>query len=282
MWIAHWRLEEGSRGPQVAGLQERLGALGFATPKNGEFGPNTAEAVRGWQKQRGLLATGIVEPEDFRTLWQSTGQDFQLGTAQPLVEGSFTESYLVVSLQKYRLFLYNHQQLVKSYLVSIGKSATPTPQGNFRFLELWHTTGSSLGSRYLSFSPYRHSIHGLPPGERAGEATTLGCLQLQKEDLEEICTYIQVGTPLVIGQEHLPPPQECQWLFYYPQKGEGIEEICLRYGVGLSQLLSANGLSRKEELVAGRKLRIPSGKLFQPGGPGDDGDDQFLPNNGSM
>lgn len=268
MWIKNWRLCEGSRGPQVFGLQERLWELGLETPKDGQFGPKTREAVCAWQAQRGMSVTGVVEPMTFEKLWQSRSHNFHIGSAQPLLAGDFSQSYLQVSLKSYRLFLYNHRRLVKTYPISIGKPSTPTPEGKFRILELWETSGSSLGTRYLSYSPYRHSIHSLPPGQLPGQANTLGCLQLEEADLQELCQYLQVGTPLVISQkEHLPPPEEeSQWTFYYPQKGESIEEICLHFGVGLSQLLAYNGFQRKEEILACTKLLIPPWGLLSSGG----------------
>jgi hypothetical protein len=265
MWISYWRLWEGSRGPQVLGLQECLKALGFSTPKNGVFERRTRQAVCAWQTSRGLAETGIVEPKNFEELLRSRNRNFKLGSAQLLKDGSFPQSYLQVSLDNYRLFLYNHGCLLKSYAISKGKPSTPTPEGNFRILQLWRASNSSLGSRYLSFSPYRHSIHALPPDQEPGKASTIGCLQLPEDDLVELCQYLQVGTPLIISQRHLPPPQESQWTFYYPQRGETPEEICLRYGMGLSQLLACNGLRRKEDIVPGIKLQIPSRGLFASG-----------------
>jgi hypothetical protein len=242
----------------VFGAQERLLELGYRLPRDGEFSFQTQEAVGAWQEQMGLPVTGALTPENLEQLWQAAGKSLSFGWGEQLAESGFPEASLEVSLKSYRLFLYNQTRLVKAFPVSVGKTSTPTPVGRFRILELWETRRCSLGSRWLSFTPYRHSIHGLLPDQKPGFANTLGCIQLALADLEELTPYLQVGTPLFISQkERLPQNVESQWLFYYPKKGESIEEICLRYRVGISQLLAANNLCRREELAACGKLRIP-------------------------
>ncbi|MEW6103628.1 MAG: peptidoglycan-binding protein [bacterium] len=54
-------LKEGSSGPEVVKLQERLKALGFNPGLiDGDFGPGTKAAVIAFQKSEGLLADGIA------------------------------------------------------------------------------------------------------------------------------------------------------------------------------------------------------------------------------
>jgi len=54
-------LRDGSRGPDVLRVQERLKALGFPPGAiDGEFGPGTEAAVMAFQRSSGLLADGIV------------------------------------------------------------------------------------------------------------------------------------------------------------------------------------------------------------------------------
>ncbi|HOB21529.1 MAG TPA: L,D-transpeptidase family protein [Bacillota bacterium] len=259
MWKRNWWLSEGSRGPLVFGVQERLQELGYEVPKDGEYAFETKEAVCRWQREAGLPATGVLSPANIEQLWQEAGKRLHIGSAQALPDSDFAGISLWVSLKRQRLYVYSQGKQVKTYPVSCGRAATPTPQGVFRILEMWETD-SSLGSRWLSFTPYRHSIHSLPAGQLPGKASTLGCLQMVEADLEELCSYLQVGTPLVVScREQLPQKTESQWLYYYPQKGEGIEDICHRYHVGISQLLVANNVQRKEELAACPHLLIPTG-----------------------
>lgn len=56
-------LMQGSRGDDVAQLQQRLNDLGFwCGYVDGDFGPQTADAVFRFQKVKGLFADGIVGP----------------------------------------------------------------------------------------------------------------------------------------------------------------------------------------------------------------------------
>ena len=57
-------LREGSNGPDVVVLQENLAALGFYLGRvDGDFGPNTASAVRELQRDYGLAVDGRAGPQ---------------------------------------------------------------------------------------------------------------------------------------------------------------------------------------------------------------------------
>lgn len=56
-------LKEGSRGQEVVELQQALG-IGA----DGNFGPNTREAVKAYQRENGLIVDGIVGPQTFATI----------------------------------------------------------------------------------------------------------------------------------------------------------------------------------------------------------------------
>lgn len=56
-------IRKGSKGPEVRAVQERLAALGFLRGQiDGDFGPNTEDAVKRFQASRGLAADGVVGP----------------------------------------------------------------------------------------------------------------------------------------------------------------------------------------------------------------------------
>ncbi len=61
--------EEGDSGQDVAQIQARLGALGYAPGKaDGEFGEMTTEAVKAFQKDRGLEVDGVVGQATYQAL----------------------------------------------------------------------------------------------------------------------------------------------------------------------------------------------------------------------
>jgi peptidoglycan hydrolase-like protein with peptidoglycan-binding domain len=62
-------LAQGSKGPAVTELQGKLKERGFDPgPADGDFGPNTDNAVRGFQSSQGLEVDGIVGPQTWGKL----------------------------------------------------------------------------------------------------------------------------------------------------------------------------------------------------------------------
>jgi peptidoglycan hydrolase-like protein with peptidoglycan-binding domain len=62
-------LKEGSSGPDVTALQQRLQAAGFDPGKvDGEFGPGTEAAVMAFQKSEGLVPDGVAGPRTLAAL----------------------------------------------------------------------------------------------------------------------------------------------------------------------------------------------------------------------
>jgi lysozyme len=69
-------LRKGSGGvgqaPYVARVQRRLTKLGFPAADDGDFGPNTAAAVRAFQRSRRLTANGTLDLKSWQALGQAT------------------------------------------------------------------------------------------------------------------------------------------------------------------------------------------------------------------
>ncbi|MCA8922305.1 MAG: peptidoglycan-binding protein, partial [Planctomycetes bacterium] len=61
-------LRQGSRGEAVRALQARLVAAGHRIAVDGIYGPNTAAAVRAFQRSRSLPATGRADATTQRSL----------------------------------------------------------------------------------------------------------------------------------------------------------------------------------------------------------------------
>lgn len=61
-------LRQGARGAAVSQLQHRLRAHGYNVSVDGDFGPRTADAVRSFQRARGLGVDGVVGPNTWRAL----------------------------------------------------------------------------------------------------------------------------------------------------------------------------------------------------------------------
>ncbi|HWR07950.1 C40 family peptidase [Sporomusa sp.] len=61
--------EAGDQGADVAAIQSQLNSLGFnAGAADGDFGDVTVNAVKAFQKARGLEADGVIGPQTYRAL----------------------------------------------------------------------------------------------------------------------------------------------------------------------------------------------------------------------
>src|SRR5437879_3851521 len=68
-------LKQGSSGPDVTELQQKLKDLGFdPNGVDGNFGPGTKAAVIAFQQSKGLQADGIAGPASLAALGLGNGQ----------------------------------------------------------------------------------------------------------------------------------------------------------------------------------------------------------------
>lgn len=69
---SHKTVKRGSKGADVRTLQEKLVALGYTLECDGDFGPATEKAVKGFQKLYGLEQDGVVGPATWKKLDELT------------------------------------------------------------------------------------------------------------------------------------------------------------------------------------------------------------------
>ena len=62
-------LKNGSKGQDVSNLQTRLQKLGYPIQIDGDFGPKTDNVVRLFQRNKGLIADGIVGPKTWAAIY---------------------------------------------------------------------------------------------------------------------------------------------------------------------------------------------------------------------
>src|SRR5262245_18846602 len=73
----HSLVQMGSRGPEVAGLQQRLSQAGFQVGQSGVFDAKTQQAVRQYQQAKGLQVVGQVGQQTWGSFF---GQQLPPGT----------------------------------------------------------------------------------------------------------------------------------------------------------------------------------------------------------
>ena len=80
-------LQQGSQGEEVRKLQEQLKTQGFDPGlADAIFGPKTAEAVKAFQKARGLTVDALVGPETIGALYKSYPVETEIPTPAPTPE----------------------------------------------------------------------------------------------------------------------------------------------------------------------------------------------------
>ncbi len=178
---------------------------------------------------------------------------------------------ILINLAQRRLYLYNKEQIQKSYPVAIGKPATPTPVGTFTVVhKIINPHLKVLGTRWIGLSKPSYGIHGTNNPASIGTMASLGCVRMYNRDVEEIFPQVPIGTTVEIisgvggstsgsGQVQAPGGtvgNDTQR--YIVQKGDTLWRLSRRFGVPMDALIKANNLSNPDVLREGQELIIPN------------------------
>jgi lipoprotein-anchoring transpeptidase ErfK/SrfK len=159
-------LAPGATGSGVAGLQQRLLAMGYWLPAvDGKFGSTTTQAVYAFQKANGLPRDGKIGPEDQAAL-NAGNRPTAASTSGDLIE---------VDKARQLFFVIRGGAVQWAINTSTGSNGTysyggntyraVTPEGHFTFdrqIDGYHE--SHLGTMYRPkyFTAAGHAIHGSP------------------------------------------------------------------------------------------------------------------------
>ena len=150
MRLAQPRLQQGSRGPAVRALKQRLWQLGYALPSvDAGFGYRTYEAVVAFQKVHRLARTGRVGARFWRALWVTN-------RPRPRVRRG---DYIEVDKSRQVLMEVLGGKVVRVVHVSTGATGN-TPVGT------WHVYREVYGWDWVLYHPMYFlrgfAIHGYP------------------------------------------------------------------------------------------------------------------------
>jgi peptidoglycan hydrolase-like protein with peptidoglycan-binding domain len=184
-------LQEGSTGPKVLALQQRLTSLGYwlGTP-NGDFGDSTQQAVYAYQKAAGIERDGIVGPKTEAALalgirptprsnpGNLPGYMIQVDLADDLV--------MFVDQGKLEYILNTSTGGGYTYNDGDGTAIAETPTGVFHtYREVDGLVTDNLGQLWMpKFFTGGFAIHGdsyVPP-----EPVSHGCVRVSNEAIEWI------------------------------------------------------------------------------------------------
>lgn len=201
------QLRYGMRGGDVRALQRRLAALRYYPgAANGQFGPNTLEAVWAFQEVQGLRVNGVVDPATARALQHPRAYRARYARGHPMrVEVNLRTCVLVV-YRAHAVALISHISAGGGYRYDHGARAV-TPAGHFRttgYLRGWIRV--PLGTMYnpVFFIRAAYAIHGEPTYGSNGGGVPLnpvshGCVRIPYDIAQFFHRLVRTrGTPVYI------------------------------------------------------------------------------------
>jgi lipoprotein-anchoring transpeptidase ErfK/SrfK len=130
------------------------------------------------------------------------------------------ETYVLVSRETFRLRLYKHLKLVKTYPIAVGQAGLETPAGEYDINDKqvnpsWYVPNSPwagalagrvippgpadpIKSRWLGFYDGA-GIHGTTEDWSIGTAASHGCIRMHIWDVEDLYDRVPLHTPIYVG-----------------------------------------------------------------------------------
>jgi len=121
---------------------------------------------------------------------------------------------IVVSVSDRKLALLENDILVKTYIVSVGATVSPSPTGTFHIVNripkatYYHrhvvipaSDRSPIGTRWIGLNKKGYGIHGTNEPRSIGRARSHGCIRLGNRDAEDFFERVQVGDVVEIRGE---------------------------------------------------------------------------------
>lgn len=107
---------------------------------------------------------------------------------------------LIIDVQKRSLTVLNDDSPYKQYKVAVGKSATPTPVGEWKVVWKDYNWGSGFGSRWMGLNvPWGlYGIHGTNNPWSVGRFASHGCIRMHNRSVEELFEWVPIGTTVRI------------------------------------------------------------------------------------
>lgn len=173
----------------------------------------------------------------------------------------YSNKQIKIYLSERRLYFFNQQTQTRVYPVAIGKPATPTPTGTYRIINKVVNPGGILGTRWMGLDipngPY--GIHGTFQPDSIGKAVSNGCIRLYNNDIEELFSFVKVGTTVIIQSFSADDQMGGLGGYknYIVKPGDTLWKIAQQFGVTVEQLMSLNNISNPDNLQVGQILLIP-------------------------
>ena len=119
---------------------------------------------------------------------------------------------IVINIPEFRFYLYYNDWLFKTYQVAVGKVSSPSPTGEYQIINkvvnpTWYPEGkpamppgpnNPLGKYWMGLNSKGYGIHGNSAAWSIGSPASMGCFRMANHEIEELFSFIPVGTPVKI------------------------------------------------------------------------------------
>ena len=225
------KLKNGSSGAPVKQLQGRLRDLGYldASKVSGNFQKYTTRAVKAFQTQNGMEATGVVD----ETTWNLIFNDSQIvlpdDTPKPTPSPSPIPFHIVVDVKNQITSVYgrdedgNYTVPVRQMLCSTGKVGTPSDVGDWvlsgrkatwcnfpkwgGYARYWTKINASIAFHSVIYTAVNNRAVKVSSYYALGGRASHGCIRLTVADAKWIYDNVGAGTVVTI-REDLPADPE--------------------------------------------------------------------------
>ena len=197
----HWEnVTEDQPHPRIAEAQKILVARGYLeNAADGIYDAATREALALFQSQEKIAVTGRLDPVTFCRLAKAAESDLAPAESpRPRVGPGVVRPNILINKAQRRLTLFSGNSPVRQFPVAIGKTATPTPLGNYAIATKIMNPGGVLGTRWMGLNYDAYGIHGTNRPWLIGQMVSNGCIRMHNHNAEELFALIIVGTPVYI------------------------------------------------------------------------------------
>jgi len=195
-------LREDRENPLVGKIQQMLTDHNlYHGPIHHKYDAMTSQAVTLFQEEEHLPATGIVDGVTYCRLHQAGIREIKILPATKRADFTLPRANILISESSRQLTLFNGNDPLRQYPVGIGKSATPTPLGDYAIALKHMNPGGMLGTRWLGLNYDSYGIHGTNQPwliGNTGNMVSHGCIRMHNSNVEELFTMVKVGTPVYI------------------------------------------------------------------------------------
>ena len=105
---------------------------------------------------------------------------------------------ILVSRTNRQLYLLQNGNVIKNYLVGLGKILTATPTGTFKIINKVPNPGGPFGAMWMGLSKPHYGIHGTNDPQSIGKLVSKGCIRMHNRDVLELSKIVPIGTIVTI------------------------------------------------------------------------------------